>query len=132
MVRMKIVSLEIKKIEIGKFFPKDDRVELNVKFNDGEDKQISKEVKMDDPEDAAGDILVELRKLERNLHKNGDSELVIDNFVNIVVKDEDEVIDTISDFIQKAKSRVDNIKSANVAEGYLDTIRELKSLMVEF
>ncbi len=47
---MKIVSLDIKKIGIGKFFPKEDKVELDINFNDGVDKEILKVVDMSDPE----------------------------------------------------------------------------------
>ena len=50
---MKIISLEIKKIEIGKFFPKENKVELSIFFNDGADKEILKVVDMSDPEIAA-------------------------------------------------------------------------------
>ena len=130
---MKIISLEIKKIEIGKFFPKEDKLELDVFFNDGADKEILKVVDMSNPENAAEGILMDLRKLEKNIHKpSGDKELIVDNFVNIVIKNEEGAIKEISEFIQKAKNKIDEIKSKNVAEGYLDMIRELKSLKLEF
>ena len=81
---MEIISLEIKKIEIGRFFPKEDKVELNVSFNDGSDKEIFKVVDISDSENAAESILADLRKMEKSIHKpNGDKELVVDNFVNI-------------------------------------------------
>ncbi|MBU90596.1 hypothetical protein CMO94_03550 [Candidatus Woesearchaeota archaeon] len=130
---MEIISLEIKKIEIGRFFPKEDKVELNVSFNDGSDKEIFKVVDISDSENAAESILADLRKMEKSIHKpNGDKELVVDNFVNIVVKNEDNTIKEASEFIQKIKNKIDEIKSKNVAEGYLDIIRELKGLKIEF
>tara|TARA_B100000315_G_C14330446_1_gene475002 strand:- start:215 stop:607 length:393 start_codon:yes stop_codon:yes gene_type:complete len=130
---MEIISLEIKKIEIGRFFPKEDKVELNVSFNDGSDKEIFKVVDISDSENAAESILADLRKMEKSIHKpNGDKELVVDNFVNIIVKNEDNTIKEASEFIQKIKNKIDEIKSKNVAEGYLDIIRELKGLKIEF
>ncbi|MDP7506408.1 MAG: hypothetical protein QF362_03130 [Candidatus Woesearchaeota archaeon] len=133
MRKMEIISLEIKKIEIGRFFPKEDKVELNVSFNDGSDKEIFKVVDISDSENAAESILADLRKMEKSIHKpNGDKELVVDNFVNIVVKNEDNTIKEASEFIQKIKNKIDEIKSKNVAEGYLDIIRELKGLKIEF
>ncbi|MDP6265646.1 MAG: hypothetical protein QF584_02650, partial [Candidatus Woesearchaeota archaeon] len=102
---MKIVSLDIKKIGIGKFFPKEDKVELDINFNDGVDKEILKVVDITDAESAAESILDDLRKLEKNIHKNNENkELIVDNFVNIVVKDEDNAIKEISQFIEKIKN----------------------------
>ncbi|MDP6265785.1 MAG: hypothetical protein QF584_03365, partial [Candidatus Woesearchaeota archaeon] len=74
----------------------------------------------------------DLRKLEKNIHKNNENkELIVDNFVNIVVKDEDNAIKEISQFIEKIKNKIDEIKSKNIAEGYLDIIRELKNLKLD-
>jgi hypothetical protein len=133
LMKMKIVSLDIKKIGIGKFFPKEDKVELDIFFNDGSDKEIFKIVDTSDAESAAEDIFTDLRKLEKNIHKSNDNkELIVDSCVNIVIKNEDNLIKEISEFIQKIKNKIDGIKQKNVAEGYLDMIRELKNLKVEF
>ena len=126
------VNAEIKKIEIGKFFPKEDKLELDIFFNDGADKEIFKVVDMSDPENAAESILADLRKLEKNIHKNSENrENIVENFMNLVVRDEDNMVKEISGFIQKAKNKIDEIKKKNVAEGYLDMIRELKNLKLE-
>ena len=130
---MKIISLEIKKIEIGNFFPKENKVELDIFFNDGADKEIFKIVDMSDPEIAAESILADLRKMEKNIHKNSENrENIVDTLVNIVVKNEDNVVKEISQFIQRVNDKINEIKNKNVAEGYLDIIRELKNLKLDF
>lgn len=130
---MKIISLEIKKVSIGKFFPKENKVELDILFNDGDDKEIFKTVDVSDAEGSAEAILAELRKMERNIHKSGEADrLIVDNLINIVVKNENETIKEIAMFIQKIGIKIEEIKSKNAAEGYLDKIRQLKSLKVEF
>jgi len=130
---MKIISLEIKKVSIGKFFPKESKVELDIFFNDGSDKEIFKTVDVSDAEGSAGAILAELRRMERNIHKNsGARETIVESFVNIVVKNEDEVIKEIARFILKVGAKIEEIRSKNVAEGYLERIRQLKSLKVDF
>lgn len=130
---MKIISLEIKKIKIGKFFPKEDKLELDIFFNDGADKEILKVVDISDAESAAESILADLRKIERDIHKNKEhKESIVENFMNIVVQDEDNLIKEISGFIQKSKNKIDEIKKKNVAEGYLDMIRELKNMKLDF
>jgi hypothetical protein len=130
---MKIIGLEIKKIGIGKFFPKEDKLELDIFFNDGNDKEIFKVVDVTEMKNIAEDILNDLRKLEKTIHKNTENqELIMDNHVNIVIKNEEKLIKEISVFVQKARIKMDEIKQKNVADGYLDLIRELKNLKVEF
>jgi len=130
--KMKIISLEIKKVEIGKFFPKEDRLELQVFFNDGVDKEILKVVDISDTEGAAESILVDLRKMEKSINKgDGQAESIVDSFVNIVIKDEDDILKAISELVEKAGIKINEIKSKNVAEGYLDIVRELKNLKLE-
>ena len=130
---MKIIGLEFKKIVIGRFFPKEGKVELHIFFNDGSDKEIFKIVDTTDAENAAEGILIDLRKLEKSIHKNtNDKEVIVDNFVNIVIQNEDSTIKEISEFIQKVSIKIDKIKQKNVADGYLDIIRELKNLKLEF
>ncbi len=130
---MKIIGIEVKKITVGRFFPKEAKLELDILFNDGADKEIFKVVDVSDAEKSAEDILIDLRKLEKNIHKSTETtESIVDNAINIVIKEEEKLIKEISQFIQKAKNKMDEIKNKNVAEGYLDIIRELKNLKVEF
>ena len=120
-------------MEVGKFFPKENRVELDIFFNDGSDKEIFKMVDISDAKGSAEDIFEDLRKLEKNIHKNNShEELIVDNYVNIVIENEDSLIKEVSEFIQKIKNKIEEIRQKNVAEGYLDMIRELKNLKAEF
>ena len=128
---MKIVSLEIKKIGIGKFFPKENKAELHIFFNDGADKEILKTVDVSDSEKSAENILADLRKMEKKIHKNDKEGSIIDNFVNIVVKDEDNLLKEISNFIQNISIKLNDINNKKEVEGYLDTIRELKNMKFE-
>ncbi|MEK6869569.1 MAG: hypothetical protein AABX74_05025 [Nanoarchaeota archaeon] len=130
---MKIISLEIKKIGIGRFFPKENKVELDLLFNDGSDKEIFKTIDVSDAEGSAENILADLRKMEKSIHKNSEADSpIVDNFINIVVKNENETIKDIARFIQKIEIKMEEIKSRNVAEGHLERIRQLKSLKVDF
>ncbi len=130
--KMKIISLEIKKVRVGKFFPKESKIELDIFFNDGSDKEIFRIIDASDPEGSAENILADLRKMEKNMHKSNQNESIVESFVNIVVKDQDETIKEITRFIQKVAIKMEEIKSKNVAEGYLERIRQLKNLELEF
>ena len=131
---MKIVSLEIKKVEIGKFFPKKNEVELHIFFNDGADKEIFKTIDVNDGGHAGEEILADLRKIIKNIHKKDikEEELIIENFLNIVVKQEDRFIEETAKFIEKIKIKMEEIKNKKDADGYMDMIREFKNLKLKF
>jgi|TARA_Y100000310_G_C20346810_1_gene652387 hypothetical protein len=131
---MKIVGLEIKKVKIGKFFPKKNEVELHIFFNDGADKEIFKTVKIDDSEHAGEEVLADLKKMIKNIHREDvkEGESIIENFLNIVVKQEDEFIEETGKFLEKVKIKMEGLINKKDAEGYMDLIRELKSLKLEF
>ena len=126
---MKIVSLEIKKIKVGRFFPREGRAEFHIMFDDGAEKEIKKEVDFADSENAAENVLIVLRKLEKRIHSDDENYgMTLENFVNIVIKDEDKVLKEISNFIQKIGIKISEINDKKEADGYLDRIRELKNM----
>jgi len=129
---MKIVNVDLKKVEIGKFFPKENSVELKIKFTDGTDKDVIRNVLIDDPEEAAEEIVVSLRKLEKSLNRSEEEGLIIDNLMNIVIKDEDVLIGKISSFLCRIRVEMEKINGKKDEKGYLDMIRNLKSLKLEF
>jgi|TARA_B100002003_G_C13766828_1_gene380668 hypothetical protein len=129
---MKIVNLELKKISVNKFSPKSNEVEMTIGFNDGSDKEIFKNINLDDSQQAAESIVNDLRKLEKKVHSDFDGEKVIEDMVNIVLQEEDKIIRGISDFLSKISNSLEKIKNKNVASGYLDLIREVQGKSLEF
>ncbi len=130
---MKIISLEIKKITLGRLFPKEDKLELNIFFNDGSDKEILRVLDTSDPDAAAEEIVADLRKMEKSINQpSGERESLIGEMVNIVMKDEDKVLKLIAQFIQQANAKVSRIRNKSDAAGYLDVVRDFKSLKLEF
>jgi hypothetical protein len=131
-LKMKIISFELKKISVGRIFPKENKVELIVEFNDGMDRKILKPIGINDSEPGEG-ILSDIRKLERKLNKDeGNGGTIIDNFINIVVKDEDILAAEILNFVNKLGSKLNEINQKKDAEGYLDMIRGVKALKLDF
>jgi hypothetical protein len=130
---MKIAGVEFKRIGIGRFFPKQDQVEIIVLFNDGSDKEVYKTVDANDPENAAYMIMENIKKLEKNIHESSENtDSILGSSLNIVIKNEDMLKREIPKFISLVKSKMDEIKKLKVAEGYLDLIREFKDMKLEF
>ena len=123
----------VKKVEIGKFFPRKNEVELHIFFNDGQDKEIFKVVNVNDEEHIGEEILADLRKIIQNIHKKdiGEEESIIDNFLNIVVKEEDKFAEETAKFIEKVKIKMEEIMNKKDANGYMNLIREFKNMKLE-
>jgi len=129
---MKIISLEIKKITLGRFFPKENKLEFNIFFNDGSDKEILRILGTSNPDAAAEEIIADLRKMEKSINKpSRERESLLGEMVNIVMKDEDKALKAISQFIQQANAKVSRIRNKSDAAGYLDVVRDFKSLKLE-
>jgi hypothetical protein len=91
-------------------------------------------VKIDDSEHAGEEVLADLKKMIKNIHREDvkEGESIIENFLNIVVKQEDEFIEETGKFLEKVKIKMEGLINKKDAEGYMDLIRELKSLKLEF
>ncbi|MBW2980368.1 hypothetical protein KY360_03050, partial [Candidatus Woesearchaeota archaeon] len=86
---MRKVLIKFRKITVNKFSPKEKTVELNIHFNDGADKEITKKMGIDDPRKIAEDVVLEIRNLEKSVHQRFNGESILDSIVNIVFEDED-------------------------------------------
>ncbi len=128
---MKIVNLELKRISVTKFSPRENEVELFINFNDGSDKEILKSVSIGDNERAAEGIVNDLRRMQKNIHSDFDGESIVEGMVNIVVLNEGILKNKISNFLDNVSRDLEKIKNANQAEGYLDLIRKIKGKTLE-
>ena len=87
---MKIINVKIKKISVNSFSARDYSVELAIDFNDGIDKQIMRHTLIDYPEMVAEHIFNELKKMEKNINIKFDGQSILDNYVNVVMQNEEE------------------------------------------
>lgn len=129
---MKIINLKVNKLEIEKFFPSKNEVELKISFDDGAEKTILKTVDTSKPEDSAKNIVEGLRKLEKSMNKDDEEKNIIESFVNIIIEDEDSLQEKMGIYFQKIQVKLEELSIKKEAAGYLDLIRNLKSLKLEF
>ena len=118
---MKVIKLIINKIKIEKYSPKDKAIDLAIFFNDGADKEILKTVEINDPDTLAEFIISEIRKTVKQA--KGD-------VVPVTSEDEEKLAEKMSVFFSKVAEKIENIKKAKVAEGYIQLIREINSMQL--
>jgi len=128
---MIISNLELLKVEIGKFYPSKEQVELLLTYDDGNVHKLTHSVFVSDASVAAESIISLLKKNARLSHEKV-SEVEEGQEINIVMKDEEERKSEVASFIDKLAEHMNSLKGTKVAEGYLDKVRDLKHLKLYF
>lgn len=129
---IKIIGVEFKKIKVSKFLPKEKTVELSVFFNDGEDKEILKRVNLENMDGLEEGIVEDIVAMEKNINKEFDGEMLLENCVKVVVNDRGSLAPKINDFLKNVSEGIDRIRACKTAEGYLDLVNKVNRMRVEF
>jgi len=129
---MRKILVKFKKITVNKFSPKERSVELDIHFNDGADKEITKTISIDDPRKLAEAIIFDIRNLEKSMHQKFNGESILDSTVNIVFEDEDKTLNKLTLFLSKIYEKVDAVRTTTEASGYIDLINKVNSMKFEF
>lgn len=129
---MKKVLVKMKKLKVNKFSPKERTVEIDVVFNDGANKEITKKVAIDDPQRLAEDILLEIRNLEKSSNQRFDGESILDDMVTIVFEDEDKTLQRMTMFFSRVCDKIQEVRNSRDPSGYLNLINRVNSLVFDF
>jgi glycine cleavage system regulatory protein len=125
---MKDINVKIKQINILNFSARDGNVEFEVYFNNY---KTIKSLVIDDPEELAHDLIVEIRRKVKDANQRPDSDNILDTIVNVLVEDEESTIKKITMFLGKLADRINTIQNSKQAENYMDSINTIKSMVLE-
>lgn len=129
---IKIVGIEFKKIKVNKFLPKEKTVEFTIFFNDGYDKEIIKNINLAGIEGAAENIINDIVNMEKNINKEFDGEVLLENSVNVVVKNQESLFPKIKEFLRNVSGGIEKVRACQSAEGYLDLVAKVNRMYLEF
>lgn len=128
---MKNINVTIRKIKVNHFFPKEGHVELSIYFDDGQEKEILKTTKVDDPEILTFNLLNEIRKIVKNTYQEFNGEKVFENIVSVKINKREEVTKELRDFFRRLKEKINRVKKAKVSEGYINLFHEVTGTKIE-
>ena len=129
---MKAINVEIKGIRVSSFSPGKKEVSFLIEFNDGKDKEITKNVRLDDESEVHINMIKDIRKVENSLHAEFDGKSVLEDYIRIIIKDEEKVTEKMKHFVTKVFEKVNVIKNQTVADGYMGLINQVNSMRIEF
>lgn len=129
---MKTVDVAFKRMEVANFDPRQEVVEYRIIFNDGKDRGIQKNGKIEDPQQEATALIKEIREKLKALHN--ERSLDDDPLANIVMvrskQDDEELLEKIARFLNSVKERIRVAKLSKLS--YADMEKKVKGMTTEF
>lgn len=129
---MEIINVEFKKIRITDLSIRDGYVYLEIFFDDGKDKEITRKTRIDDPGKEVKNILKEITDMEGAINYEFDGERFMDSYVNVVFQDEKKVKQSLIRFLTDVKNKMEEIRTLKDATGFIDKINAVKLMRIEF
>ncbi len=119
------INIKVTKMEMTDFDQKKYLGMINIHYNDGSEKVISKVMKLDNCEDLAYSLLLEIRdsvKKENASKAQEDGDFL---FVKFDLEEE-ELVKRMKAFLERANDRIKGMRQYRQAEGYLDKLNASK------
>ena len=129
---IKIVSVEFKIIKVNKFLPKEKRVEFSVFFNDGDNKEILRSIDLNSIGGVAENIINDIVDMEKNINKEFNGEILLENSVNVIIKNKEGLLPKINDFLKKVSENIDKVRAHQSSDGYLNLVNNVNNMKLEF
>ncbi len=129
---MQEISVRINRLRVSGFSVQDGSVTIDIDFSDSREKRVYRTTMFKgNVEGTAAAIVDEIKKMEKNIHYEFDDDNVLKSYVNVLVIEEDVTIEKIIGFLSKVKDQIIRIKTAKVADGYMDVIKKLQGMKIE-
>lgn len=122
---LKVVHVKLQKIFVSSFLPRDNQVTLEIYFEDGKNKQITKTTTLKEPSLLALQLMEELVLMEKNINLDFDGETLTGN-THIVIDEEQTTQALLIDFFQTLYSKAQKLKKMKDSVGYMDMLRDIQ------
>jgi hypothetical protein len=124
------IRLDLLKVIVKSFSPIDNMVVLDIFYNDGRSRQITRTTKLGDANVLALQLMDELVISEKNEESEFDGENLRD--VEVVIENEQKTRIALVDFFRTLHSRAQQVRNNKSSAGHLDLIRSLQRTEMVF
>jgi len=126
-VNVKFISAEVDSFSLK------EAVQIKILFNESSNKQLKFKVPLQKLEEEAHNIVRAVRKYVKETNQTdqfGDG--FLDNFVNVVITNEEGVEERLKAFLRKIAEKKGHIAGSRMHSGYMDVINQVKNLKTSF
>ncbi|MBS3132588.1 hypothetical protein J4470_00465 [Candidatus Woesearchaeota archaeon] len=127
---LKTIRLNLLKVVVKSFSPIDNRAVLEIFYEDGKSRQITRATRLGDANMLALQLIDELVLSEKNDGLEFDGENL--RGVDVVIENEQKIKLMLVDFFRTLHSKAQKIRNNKSASGYLDLIRGLQRTELVF
>ncbi|MEM2916121.1 MAG: hypothetical protein QXT19_02070 [Candidatus Woesearchaeota archaeon] len=130
---MKTVPVKFISAEVASYNARDEHLEIRILLNDGKDKQMIKQLHIEDPSGQANEILKEVREKLMKALASGPNydDNPLSGIVNIrSLQDEELVEERLAKFIVALREKIRNAKRKNIS--YYDLEQQMRLLKTDF
>jgi len=121
---LKTVRVDLLKVIVKSFSPMDNMVVLEIFYNDGKSRQITRTTKLGDANVLSLQLMDELIISKKNDEIEFDGESIRD--VEVVIENQQKTRLMLIDFFRTLQSKAQRIRHNKSSAGYLDLIRNLQ------
>ncbi len=128
---MNTVNVRLNSIKVSGFSPRKQEVQISIRFNDGKDKEIFRDVAVVKSDEAAASLLDDIKQMEKRAKAEFNG-VNFDNYASIVIEDEASVAEKLKIFLSRVFEKSKIIKDYKSSDGYISLLNDLNRLSVEF
>lgn len=130
---MKSVAVKFLGVEVAAFNARDEHLEIRIRVNDGKEKQLLKQLRLQDPAGQADEILKEIREKLKKAHASGPtySDDPLAGLVHIKwTQDEEHVHERLAKFLAALREKIRNAQRKGVS--YYDLELQMQTAKTKF
>ncbi len=127
---VKLISVKLLRVRVTSYSAQTNQIVLEISFEDSAEKQIYQTVTVDNPEETAQLVFDELIKLEENINTDFNG-AQFSGKPRVIIQEQDIVKDSLVQFFDTLKRRIERVQHSKDADGYLDLVRAVNGSEVE-
>jgi len=128
---MKPINVKFLSMKVSGFNAQQGSISMEINFNDGNNKQVVRKTIIDDARALSNSIVDEIIQMEQRIHYEVDSR-ELKTVVHVNIHNEYEIVDRMTNFLSSISHMIKNIMVAKLADGYMDKIKSLNRMKIDF
>jgi hypothetical protein len=126
---MKTINVKIDSIQVSNFSTREKEIEIELFFDKY---KTIKKIEIDDPNQQAHDIVVEIRRKVKEKNETDQNEDdILGGLVNVLIENEETTIKKIAVFLCKLSDKINAVKNTTTSDNYMNMLNEVKSMRLE-
>lgn len=122
------VRIRLLGAKVTGFSPARQEISLSIRFSDGKEKEVYRDIAMGNSWEAAGGIMADIRKMEARVKEC----VGRPGLVSVCFEDEEPTLEKMRIFLSKVFEKSKIIKNYRSSEGYMNLLKDITRMQADF